>query len=71
MPEMDGLAATRWILANPSQVQSVPCIIALTANTLPEDRERCTESGMVDFISKPIGFEALSRVLQKWTSRAA
>lgn len=66
MPEMDGLTATRWILANPDQVLVVPSIIALTANTLHEDRRRCEESGMVDFIPKPIGFEVLSAVLQKW-----
>jgi CheY-like chemotaxis protein len=71
MPEMDGFAATRWILNHPSEVLVVPNIIALTANTLPEDRKRCEESGMVDFISKPIGFESLSTVLEKWCHRAA
>ncbi len=71
MPEMDGLTATRWILAHPAQLQHVPRIIALTANTLPEDRKRCEESGMVDFIPKPIGFEALSSVLLKWSRQAA
>ncbi|HYX37009.1 MAG TPA: response regulator [Oligoflexus sp.] len=71
MPEMDGLTATRWILAHPAQLQHVPRIIALTANTLPEDRKRCEESGMVDFIPKPIGFDALSSVLQKWSRQAA
>ncbi len=71
MPEMDGLAATRWILSNPGEVLVVPTIIALTANTLPEDRKRCEESGMVDFIAKPIGFESLSSVLEKWSRRMA
>jgi CheY-like chemotaxis protein len=71
MPEMDGLAATRWILSHPGEVLMVPTIIALTANTLPEDRKRCEESGMVDFIPKPIGFEALSSVLEKWSRRVA
>jgi CheY-like chemotaxis protein len=71
MPEMDGFAATRWILNHPSEIQPVPCIIALTANTLPEDRRRCEESGMVDFIPKPIGLESLSSVLEKWSRRVA
>jgi CheY-like chemotaxis protein len=71
MPEMDGFAATRWILNNPSEILLVPSIIALTANTLPEDRKRCEESGMVDFIPKPIGLESLSHVLQKWSRRVA
>jgi CheY-like chemotaxis protein len=71
MPEMDGFAATRWILNHPSEILLVPSIIALTANTLPEDRKRCEESGMVDFIPKPIGFESLSQVLEKWSRRVA
>lgn len=71
MPEMDGFTATRWILNHPSEVLVVPTIIALTANTLPEDRKRCQESGMVDFIPKPIGFESLSTVLEKWCRRVA
>lgn len=66
MPEMDGLAATRWILANPTEFPSIPSIIALTANTLPEDRQRCQDSGMVDFIAKPVGMATLSDVLQRW-----
>ncbi|WP_176736559.1 response regulator [Oligoflexus tunisiensis] len=69
MPEMDGLAATRWILDHPAELIVVPTIIALTANTLPEDRKRCEESGMADFIAKPIGFESLSTVLEKWSRR--
>lgn len=71
MPEMDGFAATRWILNHPSELRLVPSIIALTANTLPEDRKRCEESGMVDFIPKPIGMESLSHVLEKWSRRVA
>jgi CheY-like chemotaxis protein len=71
MPEMDGLAATRWILDHPGELIVMPTIIALTANTLPEDRKRCEESGMVDFIAKPIGFESLSTVLEKWSRRVA
>jgi CheY-like chemotaxis protein len=56
MPEMDGYAATREIRrlqalsASPSGIP----IIALTANTLEGDRERCIEAGMNDFLGKPI-----------------
>ncbi|HET9238936.1 MAG TPA: response regulator [Oligoflexus sp.] len=71
MPEMDGFTATRWILNHPSEILLVPSIIALTANTLPEDRKRCEESGMVDFIAKPIGLDSLCHVLEKWSRRAA
>jgi signal transduction histidine kinase/DNA-binding response OmpR family regulator len=52
MPVMDGLAATRAIRLKP-QFQSLP-IIAMTANVMESDRERCTEAGMNDHLAKPI-----------------
>ena len=62
MPEMDGLEATRRIRADfPPERQ--PFIIALTANALVGDRERCLEAGMDEYIAKPIRSEDLVTVL--------
>ncbi|MBI1768834.1 MAG: response regulator, partial [Bacteroidetes bacterium] len=66
MPEMDGLEATRLIRCNrPAQ----PIIIAMTANAMQGDREICLQAGMNDYISKPIKFDDLIILLQKWASQ--
>ena len=64
MPEMDGLEATRRIRARRS-LKKRPWIIAVTANALPEDRARCLEAGMDDYIAKPITLESLRRMLER------
>jgi two-component system, sensor histidine kinase and response regulator len=64
MPVMDGIAATRAIRLKP-QFQLLP-IIAMTANVMESDRERCTEAGMNDHLAKPIDPEALSAALLRW-----
>ena len=64
MPEMDGLQATREIRCREGAVR-VP-IVALTANALPQDRELCLQSGMDDFLSKPIHQGELRRVLERF-----
>ena len=65
MPVMDGVEATRVIRADP-RFNSLP-IIALTANAMAADRDRCLEAGMNDHIAKPIDPEQLFRVLLRWT----
>jgi PAS domain S-box-containing protein len=67
MPEMDGLEATRIIRAPQSAVlnHQVP-IIAMTANAMRGDRERCLEAGMNDYISKPVSPQALVEALNVW-----
>jgi signal transduction histidine kinase/CheY-like chemotaxis protein len=64
MPVMDGLAATRAIRSKP-QFRSLP-IIAMTANVMESDREKCTEAGMNDHLAKPIDPEALFAALLRW-----
>ncbi len=64
MPGMDGLEATRRIRRDfPPERQ--PHIIALTAAAFPEDRARCLEAGMDDYISKPIDMEQLAAIIGK------
>ncbi len=64
MPEMDGITATEKIRTLfPPHLQ--PHIIAATAAVLPNDRKRCNDAGMNDFISKPIRMEELQAALEK------
>jgi signal transduction histidine kinase/ActR/RegA family two-component response regulator len=63
MPNRDGLTATREIRLQ--SIEPQPYIVALTANALVEDRQRCLEAGMNDYLSKPIRSEELRRVLQE------
>jgi two-component system, sensor histidine kinase and response regulator len=71
MPEMDGYQATAEIrrLHQEGALRRIP-IIALTANALPEDRERCLAAGMDDYLSKPIAREDLSAMLDKYLRAA-
>ncbi|CAK8715211.1 histidine kinase [Candidatus Electronema halotolerans] len=62
MPVMDGLEATRRIRAEIAPEQQ-PWIVAITANVAVEDRQRCTEAGMNDFLEKPFAKAAFQRVL--------
>ncbi len=64
MPVMDGLTATRLLRQDPLY-QSMP-ILAMTANAMQIDRNRCTEAGMNGFVSKPIEPDALWKALAQW-----
>ncbi len=64
MPEMDGLTATQEIAKQWSS-SSRPRIIAMTANAMQGDREKCLQAGMDDYISKPIRFEELKQALSQ------
>jgi signal transduction histidine kinase/CheY-like chemotaxis protein/CHASE1-domain containing sensor protein/HPt (histidine-containing phosphotransfer) domain-containing protein len=67
MPHMDGYEATQYIRNPLSEVPNheVP-IIAMTANAMQGDREKCLDAGMSDYISKPLSYKALSAVLKKF-----
>ncbi len=71
MPKMDGYAATALIRALPADIGKRIPIIAMTANAMEGDRERCLASGMDDYIAKPFNQEQLKRVLEQWCRRAA
>ena len=66
MPELDGLEATRRVRqAEGGSDRRVP-ILALTANALVGDRERCLDAGMDDFLSKPFQLQDLDDLLERW-----
>jgi len=65
MPRMDGYTATRAIRTQEESGCRVP-IIAMTASALEGERERCLESGMDDFLTKPVDSARLHRVLRQW-----
>jgi PAS domain S-box-containing protein len=65
MPEMDGLEATRRIVARHPDPASRPWIVALTANALQSDVEACRAAGMDDFVTKPVTVAALQGALAR------
>jgi len=68
MPEMDGYEATGKIRRVEPEDQHIP-IIALTANAMQGDREKCLDAGMDDYISKPVNATKLKEVIDKWGPR--
>lgn len=65
MPGMDGYAATVEIRKGEGAARHVP-IVALTANAMKDDRDKCLDAGMDDYLSKPITIESLSASLERW-----
>lgn len=68
MPELDGYEATKWIRMQENASMDgrhVP-IIALTANAIQGDRERCIDAGMDDYLTKPVNAVKLFETLRKW-----
>ncbi|NEX18319.1 MAG: histidine kinase [Halochromatium sp.] len=76
MPVMDGFEASRELRRreqtqeSPSPAWPRPVIVALTANAMQGDRERCIAAGMDDYIAKPLKLEQLSRCLERWLEEA-
>ncbi len=65
MPEMDGFEASRRIRERERGSRRLP-IVAMTANAMVGDRERCLEAGMDDYIPKPVRMDDLRRALARW-----
>lgn len=67
MPRMDGFTATRrWRERERAERRARVPIVALTANALAEDKQRCLESGMDDLLPKPIQLPALTSLLAEY-----
>lgn len=67
MPEMDGYEATRAVRSGEAGDENLNIpIIAMTANAMQGDREKCVAAGMNDYIAKPIDIEVLRMMLNKW-----
>ncbi len=65
MPEMDGLEASRHIV-NSHNAEDRPRIIALTADAMQGDREKCIEAGMDDYLAKPILINDARNMIERW-----
>jgi signal transduction histidine kinase/DNA-binding response OmpR family regulator len=68
MPELDGLEATRQILAE-NAAGHAPRIVAMTANVFDEDREACRKAGMVGFLAKPLTEDELAAQIEQTLAR--
>lgn len=64
MPDIDGYEAIRMI-RNDEQYQHI-ALVAVTANAMSGDREKCLEAGADDYVSKPIDVDKLLAILKKW-----
>jgi len=70
MPEMDGFGATRSIRAGEAGTPRHIPIVALTANAMQGDRERCLAAGMDDYVTKPTTMAAVAAALNRWVPQA-
>ena len=70
MPEMDGYAATIELRRREQATGRHVPVIALTANAIESDRERCLGVGMDDYLSKPVRHTELAATLTRWLARA-
>jgi len=69
MPDMDGIEATKYIIKN-LKSEERPNIIAMTANVMHGDREKCINAGMDDYIGKPVLIDDVQKIIIKWADFA-
>ena len=65
MPNMDGYECTQTIRANESHTKQHVPIVAITANAYEDDKQRCLNVGMDDFVSKPVNTQGLYEVIAR------
>ncbi|GAC1478441.1 MAG: hypothetical protein NVS2B14_19590 [Chamaesiphon sp.] len=71
MPVLDGYETAREICRRESSsflTGRRPVVVAMTANAMKEDRQKCIDAGMDDYVSKPVSKDKLSAVIEHWTS---
>jgi signal transduction histidine kinase/DNA-binding response OmpR family regulator len=68
MPRLDGFGATNAIRSLPDEEKRSVPIVAITANAMSGDREKCLESGMDDYVTKPVTAATLAPVILRWLS---
>jgi CheY-like chemotaxis protein len=68
MPVLDGFEAAREINATWERAARPP-LVAMTANVMRGDRERCLQEGMDDYVSKPVSSDEMARVIAQWVRR--
>ena len=72
MPEMDGFEATRQLrLREQANGDAAMTVIAMTANVMEGDRELCLQSGMDDYLGKPVRQNELASTLARWIKASA
>ena len=69
MPQMDGLEATRLIRTLPAHRETP--VLAMTANAFTEDKVRCIDAGMNDFLVKPVAPEVLFERVLEWLGKVS
>lgn len=65
MPGMNGIELTQYIRTNSNNNQSVK-IVAVTAEAMPSDREKCLQAGMDDYLAKPVSLDKLRLILEQY-----